>query len=71
MYDDVPHRIDKLYKVEDCLGVPLTDWLVNPFMLNGIGYVRVIVKDRGANALAPDASDIRYAVALGIGPLLK
>ena len=39
-------------------------------MLIGIVYRRLGGKDGGAKSLAPDAADIRYAVVLGIGPLL-
>ena len=70
MEDDVPHRIDKLKKVEACFSIPVTNWAGNPLMLNGIGYVRVSGKDGGANSLSPDAEGIKYVVALGIGPLL-
>ena len=66
----VPHRIDKLHKVEACFGIPVTDWLVNLLILYGILYARVSGKDGGANSLSPVAAEIRYAVALGLGPLV-
>ena len=53
MDDDVPHRIDKLHKVEACFGIPVTSWSGNPLMLNRIGYVRVDGKYGGANSLTP------------------
>ena len=64
------HQIEKLHKVEDFLGIPVTTRAGNPLMLNGIGYGRVSVKDSGANSLAHDAVGIRYAVALWLGTLL-
>ena len=70
MDDDVPHQIDKLYKVEACFGIKVTAWVGKPLMLNIIGYGRVSGKDGGANSLAPDAEEIRYVVALGLGPLV-
>ena len=70
MDDDVPHRIDKLYKVEACFGITVTAWVGNPLMINGIVYVRVSGKDGGANSLAPAAVDISYVVTLWLGPLV-
>ena len=70
MEDDVPHRIDKIQKVEACFGILVTAWVGNPLMLNGIGYGRVSDKDGGANSLATAALGIRYAVTLGLGPII-
>ena len=70
MDDDVLLRIYKLQKVEDCFGIPVTAWLVNPLMLNGIGFGMVSGKDGGVNSLAPSAAEIMYTVALGLGPLV-
>ena len=70
MDDYVPHQIDKIHKLEACFGIPGTAWSGDPWMINGIVYGRVSGKDGGANSLAPAASGMRYAVALGIGTLL-
>ena len=70
MDDDVLHRIDKLNKVEACFDIPVTDWVGHPLMLNRIGYGRLSDKVGVANSLDPAAVEIRYAVALGLGPLL-
>ena len=70
MDDNVPHRIDKLHKVEACFGIPLNAWVGNPLMINIIGYRRVSGKDGGDNSLDPASVEIRYAVALGPGPLV-
>ena len=64
------HRIDNLHRVEACLGIPVTNWVGKPLMLNRIGYGRVSGKDGGISSLAPAAAELRYAVALGIGPLV-
>ena len=56
--------------MEACFGIPVTAWVGNLFILNIIVYGRVIGKYDGANSLAPDAAEIRYVVALGIGPLV-
>ena len=70
MNDDVPHRIDKIHKVGACLVIPVTTWVVNPVMLNGIGYVRLSGKYICANSSSPNSAEIRYAVSLGLGPLV-
>ena len=56
MGDNVPHRIDKLHKVEACFGIPVTAWVEKPLMINGIGYIRVSGKDGVANSLDPYAA---------------
>ena len=56
--------------MEACFGIPVTAWVGNLFILNIIVYGRVIGKYDGANSLAPDAAEIRYVVALGIGHLV-
>ena len=70
MDDDVPHRIDKLHKVEACFGIPVTTWSGKPLTINGIGHGRVSCKDGGTNSLAPSVVGIRYTVAIGIGNLI-
>ena len=70
MGNDVSHRIDKLHKVEDCFGIPVTAWVGNPLMLNGILYGRLSGKDSGTNSLTLDTLNIRYAIALELGPLV-
>ena len=72
MDNDVPHQIYKLHKVEACFEIPVTAWVGNPLMLNGIGYGRVRGKYGGDNSLAPAVAEIRYAVTvvLGLGPLV-
>ena len=70
MDDNVPHWTDKLQKVEACFGIPVTAWAGNPLMLNGIGYRRLSGKYGGANSSDTDATEIRYAVALELGPLV-
>ena len=39
-------------------------------MLNGIIYGRVSGKDGAVNSLSPDLEELRYAVALGLVPLV-
>ena len=70
MDDDVPHQIDKLHKVDGSFSIPATALVGNPLLINGIGYVRVSGKESGANSLDTAAADIRYALALGRGPLV-
>ena len=70
MDDGVPRRIDKLHKVEAFSGIPVTAWVGNPLLINGIGYRRVSGKDGGANSLDPAAAEIRYAVTLGLRTLV-
>ena len=70
MDENVPYRTYKLHKVEACFGIPVTAWVVNPLMLNGIGYGRVSGKYGGANSSDTASAEIRYAVALGPGPLV-
>ena len=43
------HLIDKLHKVEACFGIPVTYWVGNPLILNGIEYGRLSGKYGGAN----------------------
>ena len=56
--------------MEACFRIPVTAWVVNPLILNRIGYGRVSGKYGGAKLLAPDAAEIMYAAALGIEPLV-
>ena len=70
MDNDVPHRIDKIHKVEACFVIPVTAWLGKSLIINGIGYGRVSGKYGGANSLAPASAYIRYAENLGLGPLV-
>ena len=56
----MPHRIDKLHKVEACFVIPVTAWLGNPLVLNGIEQGRVSGKYSGDNSLAPSAAETRY-----------
>ena len=70
MDNDVTHQIDKLHKVEACFFIPVTAWVGNPLMLNIIVYGRVSGKDGAVNSLSPDLEELRYAVALGLVPLV-
>ena len=66
----MPHRIDKLHKVEACFGIPVTAWSGKPLTINGIGHGRVSGKYGGTNLLDPAEAGIRYMVAIGIGNLI-